>query len=76
MNKLNIPLVRFAALNNSSNLSVQTFGLLTKTLSSRKLVGIARVSGDSGLLLVENAGKLIGFVCFKVGMSVITGVSV
>ncbi len=41
-------------------------------LGSQKLAGVVRFgggNGDSGVLLVENGGKLVGLLCVRVGLS-------
>ena len=67
----NLPLVRIVPISTLQNSDQASFSNLLNILSSRKVASIVRFSGDSGLLMVENAGKLIAFVCVKVGLSLV-----
>lgn len=68
----NLPLVKIVPIPTYPNSPQSSFANLLNILSSRKVASIVRFSGDTGLMLVENAGKLIAFVCVKVGLSAIS----
>ena len=67
----NLPLVRIVPTSSFPDNSSNPFSNLLNILSNRKVASIVRFSGDFGILMVENAGKLIGFVCIKVGLGTI-----
>jgi hypothetical protein len=68
----NLPLVKIVPIPTYPNAPQTSFTNLINILSTRKVASIIRFSGDTGLLMVENAGKLVAFVCVQVGLSVVS----
>jgi hypothetical protein len=71
----NLPLVKIVPIPpypNSPHAPQASFSNLINILSTRKVASIVRFTGDTGLLMVENAGKLVAFVCIQVGLSAIS----
>lgn len=68
----NLALVKIVPIPTYPNAPQASFSNLLNILSTRKVASLVRFSGDTGLLMVENAGKLIAVVCVQVGLSVVS----